>query len=115
MAGRAQFARQNDMTVQNGPHRVADGFVKIVAFHQHGEKSGDGAFAKSPGPLEDLGQQIEDRRRIALLAGRLAGRQTNLALRHGEPGDRIHHQQHVFALIAKIFGYCQRDKRGANS
>ncbi len=115
MPRRAQLARQNDVAVQNGAHRVADGFVEIVAFHQHGEKSGDGALAKSSGPLEDLRQQIKDRRRVAFLAGRLAGRQTDLALRHGQASHRIHHQQHVLALVAKIFRHRQRDKGGANA
>ena len=71
-------------------------------------------FWKIPGALEDLRQQIEDARRVALLAGRLARRQADLALRHGQPRHRIHHQQHALSLIAKIFRHRQRHERRAN-
>jgi hypothetical protein len=90
---RRQLARQNDVAVEDGAHRVADGLVEIVAFHQHGEEAGDGAAAKFPARSKILGQQIENRRRVAFLAGRLAGRQPDFALRHGQARDRIHHQQ----------------------
>ena len=63
----------------------------------------------------DLRQQVEDRRRVALLAGRLTGGQADLALRHGQPRNGIHHQQHVRALIAKVFGDRQRDEAGADA
>ena len=45
---------------------------------------------------------------IAARRGRLAGGQADLALGHGEARERIHHQQHVAALVAKVLG----DRRG---
>ena len=34
----------------------------------------------------------------------LTSRQSDLSLRHGKTSHRIHHKQHIFALIPKIFG-----------
>ena len=70
---------------------------------------------KFPGALADFRQQVEDRRRVALLAGRFAGGEADLALRHGEAGDRIHHEQHVGALIAEILGDGESDEAGAHA
>ena len=39
MPRRAQLARKNDVAVQDGPHRVANRLVEIVAFHQHREET----------------------------------------------------------------------------
>ena len=59
VALRRQLARQNDVAVQNGAHRVADGLVEIVALHQHREEAGNGAAAEIAGALQHLGQQVE--------------------------------------------------------
>ena len=56
------------------------------------------------GPLEQPRQQREHRRRIALGRRRFAGRQPDLALRHRETRHRVHHQQHVLALVAEVLG-----------
>ena len=72
-------------------------------------------FWKIPGALQHPRQQVEHRRRVSFLAGRFAGGQADLALRHGEAGDRIHDQQHVGALVAKIFGDRQRHETGADA
>ena len=55
------------------------------------------------GALEQLRQQREHRRRVALGGGRLAGGQSDFALGHGEARERIDHQQHVLALRGEIF------------
>jgi hypothetical protein len=115
MAGGGQAARENDVAVEDGAHGVADRFVEIVAFHQDGEESGDGALLKISGALQNARQQIEDRGRVALLAGRLAGGQADFALRHGQARHRIHDEQHVGALIAKIFGDGQGHETGAHA
>ena len=90
MSGGGQAAGKNDVPIQDGAYRVADRFVEVVAFHQNGEEAGDGAFLKISRALQDARQQIEDRRRVAFLAGRLAGGQPDLALGHGQAGHRIH-------------------------
>ena len=72
-------------------------------------------FLKCAGALEDSWQQREHRRRVSFLTGRLSGRQSDFALRHGQPRHRVHHQQDILALIAKIFGHRQRDKAGADA
>ena len=66
------------------------------------EQAGDGALpGAGPGPLQQPRQLGEHRRRIALGGRRLAGGQADLALRHGEAGDRIHQHQHVLAVVAE--------------
>ena len=47
----------------------------------------------------------EDRGRIAPGGGRLAGGQAHFPAGHGEPGDGIHHEDHVGALIPEKFGH----------
>ena len=74
MARRTQGARQDDVAVQNAAHGIANGFVKVVAFHQHRKEARNRALRHAAGALADLGQQVEDRRRVALLARRLARR-----------------------------------------
>ena len=56
------------------------------------------------GPLEQLGQEGEDRRRVAPGGRGLAGRQPDLALGHGEAGQGVHHQDDVLALVAEPLG-----------
>ena len=58
MPRRAQFARQNDVAVQNSAHRVANRLVEIVPFHQHREKSGDRALAKLPARSKIFGSKL---------------------------------------------------------
>ena len=79
------------------------------------KNAGDRAVVEIPGALADLRKQAEDRGRVALLAGRFAGRQADLALRHGEARDGIHHQQHVLALVAEVLGDGERDEAGAHA
>ena len=59
-----------------------------------------------PGPARSSrrGSSAKIGRRIALGGRRLAGRQADLALGHGEAGHAVHHAQHVLALVAEIFG-----------
>ena len=102
------------MAVQDAARGVANGLVEIVAFHQDREESGDRAGLEVSGALKNLGQEREHGRRITLLAGRLSRGQSDFALRHGQARHRIHHQQNVRALIAKIFRGGQRHERGAN-
>ena len=45
----AELAREDDVAVEDAAHGVADGLVEIVAFHQDGEETGDGAAAEIPG------------------------------------------------------------------
>ena len=67
------------------------------------------------GALQNSGQQVEDGRRIAFLAGRFAGGQADFALRHGEAGNRIHNQQHFGALVAEVFGDGEGHEAGADA
>ena len=70
---------------------------------------------KFPARSQDLGQQVEDRRRVAFLAGRFAGGEADLALGHGEAGNGIHDQKHVGALVAEVLGDGQGDEAGADA
>ena len=51
--------------------------------------------AAGAGALEQPGEQGEHRRRVAAGGGRLAGRQADLALGHGDAGEGVHHQHDV--------------------
>ena len=107
------MTRQNDVAVQNGAHGVANRLGEIVALDQHREEAGDRAAAEIAGALEDPGQEVEHRWRVAFLAGGLARRQADFALRHGQTGDRVHDQQYAGPLVAKILGHGQRHEAGA--
>ena len=78
----------------------------VVAVDQHRDDGGDRAraFDAGAGALEQLRQVGEDRGRIAARDRRLAGSGRHLAQRVGEAGDRIQHQQHAVALVAKMLG-----------
>ncbi len=67
------------------------------------------------GALEQLRQQREHARRVAARGGRLADRQADLALRHGEARDRVHHQHHVGALVAEVLRDRGRRERGLDA
>src|ERR1035441_8461181 len=82
VALRAELAGKDEVAVEDGADGIADGLVEIVAFHQDGEETGDGAAAEIPGAFQDFGQQVKDRRGVAFLARRFAGGQADLALGH---------------------------------
>ena len=78
----------------------------IIAFHQHGEKCGDGTrriIRPRPGALQKPRQFSEDRRRIAARCWRFTDRQANFPQRQGKARHAIHQQQHLQALIAEMF------------
>src|SRR5271157_3951033 len=79
----AQMTRQHDVPVQNPPHGIRYGLIHVVALHQNREKPGDRSAVEVARALEDLGQHLEHRWSVALLAGRFARRQADFALRHG--------------------------------
>ena len=108
MAAAGQVAGEPRVAVQQAANGVGDRLVGIVAFDQHGEERRDAPGGAPSGPLDQLGQQGEDRRRIAARGRRLARGQADLALGHGIARDRVHQQQDVLALVAKILG----DRRG---
>src|SRR3546814_3345731 len=56
-----------------------------------------------PRALQQARQLGEHRGRVALARRRLAGRQADLAQRHGEAGDGIHQAEHITALVAEEF------------
>ena len=100
-----KVTREHDVPVENGTHRVGDRLGLVISLDQHRVETGDAAAAtEAPGALEQPGEQREDRRRVSLGGGRLAGGQTNLPLRHGEARHRVHHQQHLTSLVAKVLG-----------
>ena len=102
-------ALHDDMAVEDAAHGIRHRLVMVVAVHQHAEDAGDGALLGArPRPFQQTRQFGEYGRRIALGGRRLAGRQPDLALRHGKAGDRIHQHQHIFAEVAEIFRDRQR-------
>ena len=104
VAGVREVAREHDVAVEDRAHRVGDRLVHVVAVDQHGVEAGDRAARRGAGALEQLRQQGEHARRVAARGGRLADRQADLALGHGEARDRVHHQHDVAALVAEVLG-----------
>ena len=101
-----------DVTVEDAAHLVGDRLFHVAARDQHGVKRGDRSARVRPGPFEQPGQQREHAGRIALPRGRLAGRQPDLTLGARDARDRIEHEQHALALVAKVFGDRGGDERG---
>ncbi len=66
-----------------------------------------------PGAFQQLRQQREHRRRVAAGGRRFADGQADLALRHGDPGQAVHQQQHVLALVPEPLGDPGGDEAGA--
>ena len=104
-----KIARQHNMPIQNGTHGIRYWLIEIIAIDKHGVNSRNRALCGASRPFQKLGQVRENRRRIALGGWRLANGQANFPGSHGETRNRIHHQKHVHALVAKIFSCsCRR-------
>ncbi len=76
---------------------------------------GDAPLFGGTGALEELGQHGEDRWWITPGGGRLTGRQPDLALRHGEARQGVHHQHDVLALVTEPFGDPRGRERGPDA
>jgi hypothetical protein len=100
-----QLARQVQVAVEQAAQRVADGVVGVVRVEQHGQQSGDRALRRAAHAFDDLRHGGEEARREAAHGGRFAGGEADLARRDGEARDRVHHQQHVEALVAEVLGH----------
>ena len=94
------------MPVEDRPRRIDDRIVAVVAVGQHGVDGGDRPAAAhvGAGTLDQIGQHRNRGRRIAARTGGFAQRQPDLATRMRDAGQRIHDQQHLFALVTKGFG-----------
>ena len=62
-------------------------------------------------PFDQLRQFGKHRGRVALGSGWLADGQTDFTLRMGDAGQAVDQHQHVFALVAKVFGHDMRQVR----
>ena len=82
----------------------------IVAVDQHAEQTGDRSLTGTAGPraFEQARKFGENGGRIALGRRGLAIGEADLALRHGEAGDRIHQAHHVAARITEVLGDGER-------
>ena len=92
------------MAVEDRTGGVGDRLVHVVALDQHGVEAGDAPPVRRARPLEQLGQQREDRRRVAAGDRRFAGGESDLPLGHGEAGEAVHHEDDVGPLIAEPLG-----------
>ena len=115
VAGGREAAGQHDVAVEDRAGGVADRLVHVVALDEDGVEAGDAAGLAGAGALEQLGEQGEDRRRVAAGGGHLAGRQADLALGHGEARDAVHHEHDVAALVAEVLGDAGGGQRGAQA
>ena len=112
MAGRGEPSGKDYMAVEDGPGRVGDGVVHVVAFDEHGVQARYTADFSRPGALQKARHEREDRRRVASGSGRFARGQTDLALGHAKPGQAVHHQHDVAAAVPEPFRDPGRRLRG---
>jgi hypothetical protein len=93
-----------DMAIQNSTHRVRNGFIEVIPFHQHGIKSGDTARIGSSTSFQQSWQQGKNAGGIATRGGGFTCSETDFPLSEGKSGHAIHYQQDITARIAKVFG-----------
>ena len=96
---------QPEVAVGDSLHGIGDGLIKIVAFDQNGIETGHRAALASASALEQFGQEGEYARWISLGRRRLLRGQADLPLGMTEACERVHEQQNIVALIAKIFSH----------
>ena len=104
MRPRSEPPREPRMPVDQSADGVGDRLVRIVGLDENRVERGDAPFRAAAGALDQLRQDGEHRGRKSARGGRLAGGQADLPLRKRETSQRIHHQHHVFALVAEILG-----------
>ena len=92
------------MAVENGACFVGYRFRHVVAFHQNRVQGGDGTLLRLARPFHELRQGGKYRGRESSAGRRLAGSEADLPLRPREAGHRVHHQQHLGALVPEILG-----------
>src|SRR6266849_2961781 len=78
----------SEAAIEEGAGGVDQGIVFVVAFHENGVEGGDGAGTEGARALDEAGEQSKDRGRVAFGGRRLAGGESDFALRHGETGER---------------------------
>ena len=105
---RREATREHDVAVENRAGGVGHRLVEIVTVHEHGVDAGDATGGGIAGALQQARKIGEHRGRIALGGGRFAGGEADLAPGHRDARDRVHHEQHLLALVAEVFG----DRRG---
>src|SRR5208337_1819354 len=106
---------EHNVALEQGTGSVDQGIVFVVAFHQHSIETGNGARGEGARPLDQPGEQSKDRGRVAFGGGGFARSQPDFALRHGQPGERVDHQQHVLAAGTKVFGDGDRGEAGTDA
>ena len=100
-----QLPAQHHMAVENGSGGIGHRILLIVAFGQYRIKGGQAApfLLAVAGPLHQLGEGTEGRGRIPARHRGLAHRQADFTPGLHEARQRVHQQQHVLALVAKMF------------
>jgi hypothetical protein len=71
VVSRGDLAGENDVSVENAPHRVRHGLVHVIALHENRVDGGDASPLSRAGPLKKTGQKGEHRRRVPACGGRL--------------------------------------------
>ncbi len=115
VAGEGERAIQHDVAVEDGADRVGDGLVVIVAVDEHGVDAGDGPGAVGAGALQQPGEEGEGGRRVAAGGRRLTRGEPDLALGHRDPGQRVHHEDRVGALVTEGFRDPGGGERGTDA
>ncbi len=106
VAGDRELAVEHDVAVEDRAGGVGDRLVVVVAVDEDGVETRDRPDGSGAGALEEAGEESEDRRRVAAGRGRLADGEADLALRHRDARDGIHHEDSVAARVAEGLGRC---------
>ena len=97
-------------------HGVRDRLVHVVALDEHGVERRDRCRSATCRRARAVcGSEREHARRVAARRRRLADRESDLALRHREARERVHHQQDVVARVAERLGDAHRHERGGHA
>ena len=115
MCPRGDLAGKPHVAVQQPSHGIANRIVRIVGLDEHGIERGNAPLRAASGTFDELRQKCIYRRRKTSRRGRFAGGEADLALRQSESGQRVHDQEHVFALIAKVLGNRRGRRRGLHA
>ena len=89
------------MTVEDAAHRVGDRFGHVVAIDEYRIEAVMVPDLQRPVRSSNLGRRAKTEGVYPLVAGGSPVASPTSRLGGGEPGDTIHHQEHVPAKVAK--------------
>ena len=107
-------AIQYDVTIKRTTDCICDGIIVVVPVDEHRIDTGNRTLTLCAGsrPLQKLWQVAEHRRWVPARHRGFSCRKCHLTAGMCITGHRIHHEQHILAEIAEMFGQRSRKLRG---